>query len=527
MSINNQTNPAAQATPAILFRGLVIICLAITCLVLAVGCAGMAGKTGDIMPATDSDGPDRVMAGEANLQSAAPVRQQTDADKTAQRLGELRKRTDIYWGEGMADITGDLGAARMLAKKRALSDLSQKISVQVASDIQIITGAYTTLDAGRTTEAVEKSITRKIETYSSHVLENVHEDQLFLDYPKPGWGTYFVWISIKEYTDKIAQDMTRKKSLVVDQVKNGDAAYAAGDFMAALSQYATSQTMQQDFFGHIPVYLDPDGTGARVSVAGYVSDRMRRFSGALTLRLLNKDFLYDAAGALEKTPRVHATITDAAGNPRPVKNLPLKVVFIKGSGQAGQITTGVYGQADLPVSGIDPAFKQTVVRVMPDPAIFPKGTDVQLPAIQVDLQRKRTVALSVQFTNMGKPAGARDLTRGITARLLENRMAVVTAGFKTAADVAAGRDLNADYALIVLINAHGGANVGGYANMHVAECAADITLYRMPSGSLAHAKQTPASRGFGTSGDTAGWDAFGNNKDAIMAEIAKMTDYLK
>ena len=105
-----------------------------------------------------------------------------------------RNDDSIYFGEGISEIGSDLSGAREQAKQNALKDLSSQIEIAVRSDLELIVSGDSSLTSAQVTDDVRQSIYSRTATYTSQILSNVKGNRQYIDYPMPGYKTFFVYI---------------------------------------------------------------------------------------------------------------------------------------------------------------------------------------------------------------------------------------------------------------------------------------------------------------------------------------------
>ncbi|VVS90614.1 LPP20 family lipoprotein [Desulfoluna spongiiphila] len=438
-------------------------------------------------------------------------------------IAEKRRDKNLYIGEGTANIGADLGKGKLEAKNRAREELARQIRVKVESDFQLITEKR---GVGASAE-VQQEITQRLETYTSQVLTNVQESDFFIDYPKTGTVTVLVFIPKEAYEVQVKEDLNQKKEMVVEAVKQAEKALKNGEYVRALKQFLEAGTMQRAFFGRVPVYAEIDGDGLRDELSNHVTFRVEGITSRIQLSLLNDTFLYDPEGHLEKQPRVLARYLDGTGTSVPVTSLPLVASFAEGQGRVAPCVTGVYGQAELAVSAVDPSLKTAVLQVAPDFTSLGDFSAYDLPPmrpLKVDLLRKRAVALLVCCKNGGKGINVSGLTDAVTSLLLNRQLTVVPVDNGQTVASVSGDSLNADYLLAVEVVPSGGGTVGSYANMHAARCGAGLSLYTLPAKSLTKKENLASQEGFGITAESAVWDAFGKSREPIVKAAGKMME---
>lgn len=428
----------------------------------------------------------------------------------------------LYWGEGIATIGGDIGAAREQAKERALHDLSQKIQVNVEADISQVIQS----NMSASSEDIRELFTQKVRTYTQSALTNTR-DLFVVDYPASGNCTFLVFMSRAEYQRKVNEDLKMKKSAVRNAVENGDAAMKHSDFMLAANHWANARDHLNNFFGDLPLQDDLDKNGKNEEVHAYLQQKMGNLFGNIELSFLPDEISYDAAGTLSKKPIVQAKYEDANGRTQSIANLPLKVEFTGGKGRvSGNVITDNYGTAKLALT-VDASNPQTSIAVQIDKNAVDGLADFNLPRLaeaKMTFEKIKTIAIAVSFKNQSKRSTPDVLLNEIKNILLAKGF--LTVDFSTASSRVTSTDLtrastsNADYLLVVSLRSAGGGTVGGYSNMFASTVSGFVSLYKLPRGEQIATDQVHAAKGFGVSASVAGWDAYGKVKNKAM-EIAR------
>lgn len=438
-------------------------------------------------------------------------------NKAEKYLSRKRNNPDIYWGEGIANIDGDLGLCKIKARKRAINNLAEQIEVKVKSDVEMVVNKNAVIKDSDYSEDVKKSFEQKLQTYTSQVLTNLNESEIFHDYPAKGSATYFVYINKADYEKKVKKDLKQKKDLVTANLKNGDLNFKKENYVSAIKDYTTAKQMKSAFFSDLPVYEDIDKNGIKEDVSILLKNRVSSFFSNLELTLLNKDFTYTAEGIPEKIPEIYAQYKDENNNKHPVKGLDLKIETIKGKAEVKSPVTGSYGETELSISKIDPSYKKTVLKVSVDKEKLTKSSNeiYTSPELKIDFERKKSVAVAAVFFNNGKTYLPKNIKNHIKSSVLDRKFSVIDLSYKDSQNQDLSY-LNADFLIVVKISSAGGGSVGNYSNMNASNCSASVSLYSLPLKNLISQKNISAKKGFGVDQQSAGWDGFGKNRSNII-----------
>ncbi len=445
-------------------------------------------------------------------------------------LNEKRDDPSIYFGEGIQNIGSDIGEARESAKQLALGELSSKISVVVKSDIELIV-IGTSLSSGRSfTTEEEETIKHRIELYTSQIITSVKGSKHFIDYPTPGTITYFVYISKEEYEEKVRNELKAKKNMIRDMILAGDRELLSGHYLTAVQNWIEAKNRILRFFDDLPVEGKLTDEGRSTEFNAYTRGRINQVIGNLIIEIIEGDYFYDAQGNLDSIPMVYVQYRDDDNNRHPVAGLPLKATFMEGSGQVGRrITTGPYGQVEIPVSRIDASNTKSVLLVEIDSDSIPGLSDYALstvPQTLINLYKLRTVALSFVFWNGSTVSSPDAIISRIKSIILENSFTV--ADYTIQNENPSGPDFNrinntnADYFLHIYIKAGPAKTAGGYENMFTTYCGGTVSLYTLPHGTLDASEALPSVTGFGSSAANAGWDGYGQLQDAVVNKVKQI-----
>ncbi len=438
---------------------------------------------------------------------------------------------DIYWGEGIYSIGNDLGNAKIEAKKRALKDLSQKIEVQVTSELSR-TLSGTEITAGKEySSQIEEEFVSKIRTYTDQVITDVRERD-FIDYPREGDLTYFAYIDKGKYKDKVEKDLSMKRSMIKSAVQRGDNEFRDHRYLTALNGWIQAKQYLRDFFGNLPLEIDLINDGAIVEISSYLESKIKEFFLNVSISGIDDKIYYDAQGVVSGKPEVIAQYIDNPQNKYPLARFPLKVAFIKGSGEVvSDIKTENYGQADIPINYANPQNIFSTIEVSFDTDAIP-GLDLfSLPNISratINLKKTKTVALVVQFLISDEVIVPNEVFNKVQSLFIENGLNIISLSQQsTLLDPGIYQeaiDENADYLYSIIIKTASVAKVGGYDNMFKANCGGSISLNKLPQKNTVSSSNIPNADGFGVSRDGACWDALGNLKDTIFNKTTQIIE---
>ncbi len=439
-------------------------------------------------------------------------------------LEEMKARTDIYYGEGLNEIDGDIAQAQDRARYQALETLSSQIEVAVRTDIEIIlTGKK--LKGGKTlTEEVRETVTSRTETYTSQVLTNVKGNRQFIDYPLPGYITYFAYIDKAEYEEKVRRDLEAKRNFLRDLIRTADQDYRGGAIAQALNGYGNAVARLQDFFSNMPVEMDINDTGHSEEVSIALTSRIGKILRSLELRSSEERYFYDASGKLSTTPLISLAYRRETGDLLPADSFPLSAVFIEGAGKLPpSLVTGTYGQIELSLREIDPTYSSTTLVVELDIEAFPSLEKIELPhlpSLIINFEKLKTMVLSLTFSNDGDFSIPRELTNSFLSVALGQSLSVIEQHIAkktpSTTELQRASATNADYLVHIQVETEKASTLGGYQNMFAAEGNGVIYVYALPRKDIVFTRNISTTRGFGSSPSGAGWDALGRMKDQML-----------
>ena len=440
-------------------------------------------------------------------------------------IDTMKDDSDIYWGEGIANIGEDLGEAKLLAKDRALKELSRQIEVTVKIDItKTLTGS--SVSTGEEySEKIEDEISKKIKIYTNQIITDTKE-KFFTDFPKTGTMTYFVYISKKDYEEKVQRDLATKKAMIRTGIQNGNTELMNHNYLNAIGNWIKAKEYTNNFFGQLPLQDDLDNNGIPKEINAYLYGKLNNFFGNTSLTCLYDEIFYDAQGELIQKPVILAQYISDIGERHPLEKLPLKAEFIQGTGIIqGNMQSETYGQAVLPISQVDPTYKITSIHIEIDKQRIP-GIDLfslpPMPSTLIELKKIKTIALSISFFNDEEMIEPDDLKNTVKSILLNSGLSVlsvlITGNYVNQDDIKAVNTTNADYLLFINARTGTSSTVGGYDNMFTTTCSGVISVHKLPQGNMISSENIDVSKGFGVSTKIAGWEAFGKLKDEILSK---------
>jgi len=490
-----------------------------------------------------------LAAGCATVPEETPVEEESDltyeeraAYKTTPEyieaesyLNQMRDDTTIYFGEGIVEIGGDIAEARKNARRAALEELSGQIEIAVRSDMELIIAGRSTVGKGEVSDEVREIINARTETYTSQVLNNVQGNKQFIDYPMPGYVTFFVYIDKAEYEEKVKKDLQAKRNMVREMIRAGDREMVNNSFNAALRNWLEAKNNLIVFFGSLPVEGDIDGDGINEEFSACLQERVGRMMGNMRMTVSDGEFLYDSSGRLNMFPVIYLNYRTPEDRDVPVANFPVKVSFIEGYGRVpGNLRTGAYGQLELALEDIDSSRKITRLAVEVDGSAFDGLRNFSiplLPSVELSCHKLKTVAVSFGFSNAGSVSSPREMKGAITSKVLGKDLSVTEASITrrtpTESDFQTVQRLNADYLILVFLETAAAETVGGYDNMFNINAGGVVSVYSMPLGEMIFSEVVPPQKGFGTSADNAGWDAYGRMKKNVLALVSAALDSIE
>jgi len=467
-----------------------------------------------------------------NKQTLKNTREYIEAKKY---IDSLVKNNNIYYGEGTALIGNDIGKAIEQARKRAQSNLAEKIKVQVRSTIQQMVQSNMNQFNGSFSEQIEESFKEQTNIYTEQVLTDLNISPNFINYPDSGSVTIAVFIDKALYKKRIRDDIESKKTLIRGIIKNGEKAYYSGHYTQAVKDWLLALERLYDFFQNIPLQDNLGEHPSLQDVSSYINGRITLLFSGLRLANISGETWYDAKGRLNKPVMIYAKYKDEYGKENPVSDLPLTANFIRGDGEILKgIITGTYGQATLQISYLNPANQSTLIKITVDTARI-KGLsgirNLLIPTLDIPINKVRTVAMAVTFNNNGHIASPENLKNTIRTELLTRGLATVNLFINTEnvkdVDITDANNNHADYLFYIHIKATGSSTVGGYENIYITTCTGTVFIYELPQGQLINSQPLPTFNGYGSSSINAGLNGFNKMQKAILKATNTILERIK
>ncbi|MCK5822921.1 MAG: hypothetical protein KAG95_02895 [Bacteroidales bacterium] len=455
--------------------------------------------------------------------------------KAKRYLDALRTNKDIYYGVGTTSIENDIGKAIITAKKLAKAEIASKIKSVVHSTVQLVVTSNSQEHGKTYSEEIKKNFSQKIETYTDIVLSDINESEPFIDYPDSGYITTAVYINKSIYNEMVKKDMEAKKTMIKTMINIGDKKFAENNYLSAVNDWLDAKKKLSVFFNKLPLQDNLGENNNLQDVSAYLTGKITYFFSGLYLNDISGKIHYDSRGRLSKPVMINAKYQDEIQKMHPVTKLPLKADFIAGQGNIlGGITTSTYGQTKINVTYIDPADKNSNIRITVDTSRIKGLSDfpnLLIPHIDILINKTRTVALSVCFNNNGNNLSPEDLKNNIQSNLLNQGLAIEPVSISTdvvnSDDIQRINQIHADYLFYVYIKTHDCSTFGGYKNMYVGQCTGTVFVYKLPQGNLVASQQLKNSEGYGSSASGAGWDAYSKLSDSILNTCQKMSGEIK
>jgi len=236
----------------------------------------------------------------------------------------------IYWGEGVANIGDDLGEAKSKANNRALENLTKTIEVRVQSDISRTISVIATQSGKKYSEVIEDIITQKTKIYTNQIIKDVKVTD-YLDYPKDGFVTYFVYTSKSKYDEKVKRDLETKKMMIRTAIIDGNKEFENRNYVTALNNWINANNYLDNFFGKLPVRDKLGNNEDTVEVHSYINGKINKFFGSIRLSQLfsshsneqNAKVFYDTQGKVNIQPSVFVQYENSNGEKFPISQFPL------------------------------------------------------------------------------------------------------------------------------------------------------------------------------------------------------------
>ncbi|MEA3499911.1 MAG: hypothetical protein U9R41_02665 [Candidatus Marinimicrobia bacterium] len=477
-----------------------------------------------------------------------PKKSMAEIEKEKVRAGikgfiESKKNNpNVYWGEGVANIGNDLGEAKIQANNRALEDLTKTIEVNVQSDITRTLSGISMQTGKIYSEHIEDQITQKTKIYTDQIIKDVKEKS-YLDYPKDGFVTNFVYISKSKYKERVKKDLETKRTMIRTAIIGGNEEFENRNYMTALNNWLNAYQYIENFFGELPLLVDLNNDSIMVEVHSYIDGKINKFFGSIQLSRLtskqlnegNKKVFYNMQGKVNRQPSFYVQYENSNGEKFPISQFPLSAKIVEGEGKiTNNITTGNYGQAELRINYIEPKNKFSTIKVKIDIDEINGLNKFSLPllsSLTINLEKEKSMALSVKFYNYDQTEKSPNLESKLKTLLMDNGYSVANIlikGFNVNdKDIENAKKTNADYFLAINLSSGNTSKVGGYDNMYTANCSGIISLYNLETGQIVATENIPVKSGFGVSAQGAGWDAFGKRINLTVDKTRNVIGKIK
>lgn len=446
-----------------------------------------------------------------------------EADVIAKRL---RNNKEIYWGDGTAPIKGnDPGAAKDIAEKRAIRDLSEAIRVEVQADFEIIVIG--------TDDVITEEITDRIRTYTQAVLSEREESEPFYHCPFEGQVTYYTWVMKKDYNEMVKRDLQRKTSIIKSTILAGNSEFASRNYITAVQSWIRAKGYLRGFFGNIPVRGELE-EGNMEEMNDYLDRRINNFFRKIHLEILNDDFVYDAQGNITKTPKVYASYID--GDKRdPLTSLSLLAMFVTGAGEISDViaTDTPSGIAEVRIDRVDPSTRAARIKVEVDKDAF-EGLEIfrlgSFASVPIYLTKKRTIGVLVAIEGIKQSDIVQNAQNDITSLLNQRGIGIAKIkldnGDVDQQIMSRAVDVHADYLIRLLIKVVQPPYTVGDLRIFKTILSGYLSVYEVPGGEWTQ-KTIPDKEGFGASADLALWDAYGKLRQPIAETVKNLIAELK
>ena len=444
-------------------------------------------------------------------------------------LEEKRKDLTIYYGEGIVEIGNNYAEARKEARQQALGSLSSQIEVAVESDLEVILTGSRRESGKEYNEEIKETVTNKTQTYTDQVLSNIKGNKEFIDYPFPGYITYFVYIDKAEYEEKVQKDLADKKNMLKSMFNSAEKELSNDNYSQALQTYGNTYGRIVDFFSNMPVELDTNEDGSTENLSVTITERVGNILTSLDLRGGDTRYTYDASGRLNTNPVVTLTYQEEKDKTVPVKSFPLTVNFIEGDARLpSSLFTGRYGQLELQIRDIDATKNKTSLVIEPDISEFPSLSEINLPHLPrlvITLEKLKTVIVSFVFVNNENVTIPRDMNSSLKSITLGKSLSVIVKNIEskvpTTESLQDAAETNANYLAHVYLETVEPSSVGGYDNMFSASGSGNISIYSLPRGDLIYSESVATVKGFGSTKEGVGWDALGKMRENVLSLYRK------
>lgn len=484
-----------------------------------------------------------VSPGISSRKAEKAEQRKNEAEEQAKRLKNqaaihsIKTDDKLYFGEGYARLNEDvdLGESIEKAKGDARTNLAEKIRVEVRATINVeITG--TKKETVRSyEEEIEEKIRKNIETYTNIVLSG-HELDTYFDYPEVGYVTCIVYISKIKYDQDVRKALQSKKQIVTQYVDDAISSTVEGNMKMAMDRYLDALHIMDDVLGGMPVRGDIEHDGNPEDYRTHIESELKQIIGNFEIAVSgNGSFVYDASGRVRSEPLLYVNYRSSTGK-RPVNNLPLKAEFMSGAGSVSrELTTGSYGELQFKVDRVDPSVSRAEIRVTIDESRLPGLEQLYIPTMPfclLEFDKALTVALVVNFNNIGVYDNIENIAARIRAGMIANDMQVVDmsvpVGCETDEILMEAEAIHADFLFRICAVAD---KIGKVPDLGMVKaiCRVTLEIINLASGAAIDQRLTPQKTGYGM-GDNysaAGWEALGKSEAEITQVAADMMGELR
>ena len=451
------------------------------------------------------------------------------AEKAEKYSKKIKANKEIYYGEFIAKIEGEnLQDAISKAKEGALSDLASKIKSRVEVEVSSYMEERETSKENQYYDNYESKIGQQIKTYTSAVLLNIEYSEPFIDYPKEENVLIFAFINKQDYDEKVKKEIENKKNFVRELIIVADKYFSKEEFFNAIEKYFEAQNFLEEFFSfpiYDIIYLDKKKENYTI----YIDDKLKNILTKLQISVSEDNLIFSAEGKILSYPQLYVQYINN-GKKNYVARIPLKIEFVKGEGISQKMISGEYGETNLAIDYINPKYKEAIVKVMLDVEKMglkkEENSNISINSLKIVFKRKKTIIITTKFLNGNLVSYPENLQEQIKTKLLQKKYNVI---FKEASSVDKLRNeqLNADYFIFVEFKTEGGGSVGKFKNMFTKNCITYLFLYKLPQFSLEESDVLPTQKGFGSSPENAGWEAFGKASANLIRDFNKFLSKIK
>lgn len=452
-------------------------------------------------------------------------KEKAERERAKKEINEKLKNPQYYCAEALAELKefkDFLWDTKKAARERAREELAKRIKVRVVSTVVDIIKSNK--------EQVEEILESKTQTYCDELLEEI-EVRDYGDYPKKGVVTAIAYILENKYTESVERDLRNKKGWIITPLSEGIKAAEQKNFGLALSQFIKSRKTLFDNFEGIPMNEDITGDGKPEEIGGFLSARIGEIISHIEIKTMDEKIPFDNEGIVSKKPTVFVFYIDSRGK-TPVSGIPLKVDFVRGSGNISKIPlqTGIQGDAQIPIESvnIDPTVKEMPLNVVIDRERLGLEKSIRLPSCPIILHKAKSIAYSINFFNSGSRSKPSSLVDSVKSLLANYEYGIEEYDIKgrevKEADIRGAASLNVDYLVHIVVSAAGGEVDYG---MYYSNASSKAFIYSLPNGKIVAAIEGPSAKGYGTSVSRAGWDALGKVKSKLMGRVKEKIRELK